>query len=275
MGRKVGEGEIGKEGSGETVLRKVGGRAKGRVRFPTLPLSRFSNFQVSDWVRLRKISSSRAPPWRFRSPSGVLVGHDLAARDDDDPVADGLRLLEDVGGEDDGLFGGHVLDEVAHLVLLVGVEAVGRLVEDQHRRIVEQRLGEADALLVALGKGLDRLPAHGPEVGEVHDALDVRLFFGRRPEAPDLGDEVQKLLHRHLGVGGRVFRQVAEQALHRRRDRPRRRCRRPAPVRRSGRRKPVMIFIVVDLPAPFGPRNPRMSPRWTVKVTPSTARMAP
>src|SRR5690606_33180871 len=32
-----------------------------------------------------------------------------------------------------------------------------------------------------------------------------------------------------------------------------------------------IIFIVVDLPAPFGPRKPSTSPRSTAKVTPSTA----
>src|SRR5580700_8706218 len=33
--------------------------------------------------------------------------------------------------------------------------------------------------------------------------------------------------------------------------------------------------MVVDLPAPFGPRKPRTSPRSTEKETPSTARLAP
>src|SRR3569833_2116434 len=42
-----------------------------------------------------------------------------------------------------------------------------------------------------------------------------------------------------------------------------------------GRRKPVIIFIVVDLPAPLGPRKPRMSPRRTENEMPSTARLAP
>src|SRR4051794_31985411 len=38
-----------------------------------------------------------------------------------------------------------------------------------------------------------------------------------------------------------------------------------------GARKPVIIFIVVDFPAPFGPRKPRTSPFPTVKLTSSTA----
>src|SRR6516162_9272208 len=42
-----------------------------------------------------------------------------------------------------------------------------------------------------------------------------------------------------------------------------------------GARKPVIIFIVVDLPAPFGPRKPSTSPRATVKEMSSTAFSAP
>jgi len=39
-----------------------------------------------------------------------------------------------------------------------------------------------------------------------------------------------------------------------------------------GTRMPVSILIVVDLPAPFGPRYPRSSPRSTRNETPLTAR---
>ena len=35
--------------------------------------------------------------------------------------------------------------------------------------------------------------------------------------------------------------------------------------------KPVIIFIVVVFPAPFGPRKPSISPSLTVKLIPSTA----
>src|SRR6202035_4118989 len=42
-----------------------------------------------------------------------------------------------------------------------------------------------------------------------------------------------------------------------------------------GARKPVIIFIVVDLPAPLGPRNPSTSPCGTVKETSSTATSGP
>ncbi len=43
----------------------------------------------------------------------------------------------------------------------------------------------------------------------------------------------------------------------------------------SGRRKPVRIFMVVDFPAPFGPRNPSTWPRDSSNDTPSTAVIEP
>src|SRR3954454_21658656 len=42
-----------------------------------------------------------------------------------------------------------------------------------------------------------------------------------------------------------------------------------------GGMKPVIMRMVVDLPAPFGPRKPSTSPRSTVNEMPSTARFAP
>ena len=39
--------------------------------------------------------------------------------------------------------------------------------------------------------------------------------------------------------------------------------------------KPVIIFIVVDFPAPLGPRNPSISPCSTEKVKDETAGKSP
>src|SRR3954462_13118160 len=49
----------------------------------------------------------------------------------------------------------------------------------------------------------------------------------------------------------------------------------PVTLPEVGGMKPVTMRMVVDLPAPLGPRKPRTSPRSTVKVTSSTARLAP
>ena len=42
-----------------------------------------------------------------------------------------------------------------------------------------------------------------------------------------------------------------------------------------GRSSPAITRIVVDFPAPFGPRNPVTTPGSTTKLSPSTAALSP
>ena len=109
--------------------------------------------------RAGRVGAIRRPPARTSSPSraaairqvvGRVDGHDLALVDDDDALA-GLRDFgQDVRAEDDRVIAGELLDQLARLDDLLRVEAGGRLVEDQHVGVVDQRLRQADALLVAL-----------------------------------------------------------------------------------------------------------------------------
>ncbi len=86
-----------------------------------------------------------------------LVGDDAAVGDDDGAGAHLVHLLQDVGRHDDQLVLAELVDQAAHFVFLIRVEAVGRLVQDQHLRIVDQRLREADAAPESLGQGFDDL----------------------------------------------------------------------------------------------------------------------
>ena len=78
------------------------------------------------------------------------VSNDTPAVDDERPVAHGFHFLEDMGGDDDRLVPCHLLDEQADLMLLVGIETIGRLIHDEHVRIMQDRLRQADAPLEAL-----------------------------------------------------------------------------------------------------------------------------
>ena len=112
------------------------------------------------------------------------VGDDHGAR------TDGLHLFEDMGGDDDRLVGRHFADQVADLVFLVGVEAVGRLVHDQNFRVVDHRLGQPDAALEPLRQGFDGLAEDFPQIDLVDDVVDAAAFF-QPVEATHLGDETQ------------------------------------------------------------------------------------
>jgi len=60
-----------------------------------------------------------------------VIGNYPATRDDDCAAADRIDFFEYVSGDDDDLVARHLVDERAHFVLLVRVEAVGGLVENQ------------------------------------------------------------------------------------------------------------------------------------------------
>ena len=204
---------------------------------------------------------------------GPRVGHHPAARDDHRPGADRLDLLEDVGRDDDRLVLGHLADQPAHAVLLVRVEAVGRLVEHQHRRVVHDRLGDADAALEALGQRLDR---------PVDDLLELRPRDRGLDPPPAAAAQAAHLGHEPQEGRGRSCRRRAARprAGSRRasspRSAPRRRrgpCTEAVPA--VGAMKPVSMRIVVDLPAPFGPGSPAPRRASTAKLTSSTACTGP
>src|SRR5882724_10764656 len=77
---------------------------------------------------------------------GCIHCHDPALVDNDDAMARLLYLGKDVGRKDHGMTAGKLLDKLANLVDLFRVESDGWLVQDQNRRIVHQRLGQANAL---------------------------------------------------------------------------------------------------------------------------------
>ena len=72
-----------------------------------------------------------------------------AGIDGDEEVAHPLDLAEQVAGDDDGdpELGPGPPDEREHLVAAGRIEAVGRLVEQQQARVVDERLGQLDPLL--------------------------------------------------------------------------------------------------------------------------------
>ena len=143
---------------------------------------------------------------------GGAVRDDSPFGDDQGTAADRLHFLEDMGRDDDGLVPGHPPDERSDLELLVGVQPVGRLVEDEHVRIVQQGLSEADTALEPLGERLDRLVQDGSDAGPLDDVPDCPP--AHRSEQPaNVGDEPEVGGGRDVAVGRRTLRQVAEAAL--------------------------------------------------------------
>ncbi len=76
---------------------------------------------------------------------GSIVGDDPTASDDDGARADRLDLFQNVGRDHDDLVLRHLVDQDTDFLLLIRIEAVGGLVQDQHRRVTDHRLRETHA----------------------------------------------------------------------------------------------------------------------------------
>src|SRR2546421_10478232 len=105
------------------------------------------------------------------------VRDDLPSINDDGARAGGLALLEDMGGKNNRLLLAHPLDQTAHFMLLVRVQAIRRLVHDQDVGIVDNRLGETEAMSVAFGESIHALVDDGLEKAHLDHATN-RLLFG-------------------------------------------------------------------------------------------------
>ena len=161
---------------------------------------------------------------------------------------------------------GVAAQQAAHPVDAGRVEAVGRLVEDQHRRVAMQRVGDAEALAHAEGVVAD--PALRLGLGEA-DQLE-HLVDARLRQAHRQGAEREHLAAGAAGVLGGGVEQDADVAA--------RVGDVGVAVAADGRGAAVGRgepdhdrACVVDLPAPLGPRKPVTRPGWAMKETSSTA----
>ena len=132
-------------------------------------------------------SSPRASTRRTPAPEqpagqvlGRVLGDHPALVDDHHPAAGHRDLGQDVGREHDRVAAGERADQLAGLDDLLRVEAGRRLVEDQHVGVVQDRLGEADALPVALRQLVDQRRLHVADPALLDRVVDARLALGLR-----------------------------------------------------------------------------------------------
>jgi hypothetical protein len=91
----------------------------------------------------------------------------------------GVSVVEDVGAQDHVLsvVAREVADEVEHLLAPLGIESVGRLVEEQQRRVVHQRLSELHALPHARRVAFHRAVAGLAESGVLEHLVRAQARF--------------------------------------------------------------------------------------------------
>ena len=102
-------------------------------------------------------------------------------------------------------------DEVPDFDDLFGVQSDGRLVENDDRRISHQRAGDAHALTVALGQVAYDAPA---DIADMHDLAYLgKVRLAGQSASLDVVIEAEVLVHGHVEIQGRLFRQVSDQSF--------------------------------------------------------------
>ena len=141
------------------------------------------------------------------------AGAQLAGDEDADPVAHLLHLVQQVRREQhrDALVRAQPLDQQQQLAHTLGVDVDGRLVQDQDRRLLDQRVGDAEPLAHAARELADLA------VGVVEEADVVEhARCGRRSrcgDAVELGGVAQVLARRQVVVEADVIGEVSDPRL--------------------------------------------------------------
>ena len=148
----------------------------------------------------------------------------------------------------------------------------GRLVQNDHRRLVHQRLRHQHAPLHAARQ----LPHVGMCLVRQIQALDDLVDPGvvvAQTEVARL--DAQRLAHSEERIEHQFLRHDAERSAARAGTRATRRSPSRAELPASARASPARMLISVVLPAPLGPSSPKNSPASISRLTPSKACTAP
>ena len=95
-----------------------------------------------------------------------------------------------------------VARDLQHLILVADVEAAGRLVEQQERRLLRQRAGEHDLLPLAAGELVEKPAAHILQIQIAHRIVHhVVVVLRHAPGHVGAAAEHDHVVHGHLRVG--------------------------------------------------------------------------
>ena len=143
---------------------------------------------------------------RWMNSCVVELGDQAAPADDDEVVGGDRHLAHQVAGDEDrAAFGGELPHEGADPADALRVQAVDRLVQQQHLGIAEHRRRDAEPLGHAEREAARSLAGHGGQADQVQDLVDPA-----RRETLRLGEEQQVVAGTAAGMQGPCLKQRAD-----------------------------------------------------------------
>ena len=202
----------------------------------------------------RRISQHHVGPIRDREQVfDRAFAHEPALRENANTIADLLHLPEQMRGEQNGCAATFQIEQdIVDVAGFGRIHARCRFVENDQAGVVDESLGQADALQHPF-----RVTAQAPlpSLGETDEFEQlVGLSLQRRPaQTGELAEEMQRLGASEVFVEIRTLGEEADASRLAT-------CRLSQPKistrPRVGPTRSRMIFRVVLLPEPFGPSNP-------------------
>ena len=119
-----------------------------------------------------------------------------------------------MGRNDNGLVFGHFIDQGTHFVFLIRIETIGRFVQNQYRRVMQNGLSQTHPAFIPLGQGFNRLIHHVENASSFRCRLNRTMLVGAA-QTTDISDEFQETVRRHVSIGRCAFRQVTQAGLDR------------------------------------------------------------
>ena len=164
------------------------------------------------------ISQGPNPEGQDRLPELQVVGgaavKEVAFLDNSDPVAEGLELAQDVGGDEDGfaLFA-ELAQDIHHFDTGSGVQAAGRFIQEEEVRVMDEDSGQAQALLHTAAEVSGQVVALLGEADQLEDFLN---FFGpmRALHLIAGAKEIEILDDEHILVDAESIGHIADQAAN-------------------------------------------------------------
>ena len=152
------QGQDGLTGSGRVVYRQ----AHGRIGLAQVGRPRLGGQGGREAVRQRQAVAGHFQQQNVGGVAGqqgipCFHGNQFPIMDDADGVADPFHIAQNMAGEEDGDLAAQFGDQLEHIIPASRIQGAGRFIQQQDRRPMDERLGNAQALLHTAGEA-----ANGP-----------------------------------------------------------------------------------------------------------------